>query len=176
MSLKYEPSSEPLHISPLNTPAGRVLWEGAAHANIACVARMAGDEARAQKHFEREAGAALRRGDYGCCFLLEITQCLTKQQHPGGNPGANLKSISDRCHPILVAFAWELTKETIHLPLGCLQGGPPGDHTVLDSTTFVVPERCVNRGGAAPGEVLFGQRTGERAHNLRHGQDVMGTP
>jgi len=38
--------------------------------------------------------------------------------HPGGNPGANLKSISHRCHPILVAFVWELTEETIHLPLG----------------------------------------------------------
>ena len=43
--------------------------------------------------------------------------------HPGGNPGANLKSMSLRCHPILVAFVWELTKETIHLPLGCPQGG-----------------------------------------------------
>ena len=43
--------------------------------------------------------------------------------HPGGNPEANLKSISHRCHPILVAFVWELTKETIHLPQGCLQGG-----------------------------------------------------
>ena len=43
--------------------------------------------------------------------------------HPGGNPGANLKSISHRCHPILVAFVWELTEETIHLPLGCLEGG-----------------------------------------------------
>ena len=39
------------------------------------------------------------------------------------NPGANLKSISHRCHPILVAFVWELTKETIDLPRGCLQGG-----------------------------------------------------
>jgi hypothetical protein len=28
-----------------------------------------------------------------------------------------------RCHLFEVAFAWELTKETIHLPLGCLQGG-----------------------------------------------------
>ena len=28
---------------------------------------------------------------------------------PGGNPGANLKSISHRCHPILVVFVWELT-------------------------------------------------------------------
>ena len=43
--------------------------------------------------------------------------------HPGDNPEANLKSISHRCHPILVAFVWEFTEETIHLPLGCLQGG-----------------------------------------------------
>jgi len=43
--------------------------------------------------------------------------------HPGGNPGANLKPISHRCYRFEVAFVWELTKETIHLPLGCLQGG-----------------------------------------------------
>ena len=43
--------------------------------------------------------------------------------HPGGNPGTNLKPISHRCHPILVAFVWELTQETVNLPLGCLQGG-----------------------------------------------------
>ena len=43
--------------------------------------------------------------------------------HPEGNPGANLKSISHRCHLILVAFVWGLTKETASLPLGCLQGG-----------------------------------------------------
>ena len=42
-------------------------------------------------------------------------------RYPGGNPGANRKSISHRCHPILVG---ELTEETIDLPLGCLQGGP----------------------------------------------------
>jgi len=47
------------------------------------------------------------------------------QVHPGGNSGANLKLISHRCHPILVAFLWELTQETIYLPLGCLQGGSP---------------------------------------------------
>jgi len=34
--------------------------------------------------------------------------------HPGGNPGANLKSISHKCHLFEVAFVWELTKETIH--------------------------------------------------------------
>ena len=43
--------------------------------------------------------------------------------HPGGNLGLNLESISHRCHPILVAFAWQVTKETINLPLECLQGG-----------------------------------------------------
>ena len=30
--------------------------------------------------------------------------------HPGGNPGANLKSIYHRCHPMLVAFVWDLTE------------------------------------------------------------------
>jgi len=27
-----------------------------------------------------------------------------RECHPGGNPGANFKSISHICHPILVAF------------------------------------------------------------------------
>ena len=36
---------------------------------------------------------------------------------------ANHKSISRKCHLLDVAFVWELTKETIHLPLGCPQGG-----------------------------------------------------
>ena len=39
------------------------------------------------------------------------------------NPGANRNPISHLCKPILVAFVWELTKETINLPLGCFQGG-----------------------------------------------------
>ena len=42
--------------------------------------------------------------------------------HPGGNPGANLKSISHRCYLFEEAFVWDLTQETIYLPLGCLQG------------------------------------------------------
>ena len=41
--------------------------------------------------------------------------------HPGGNPGANLKSRSHRYYLREVAFVWELTKETIYMPLGCLQ-------------------------------------------------------
>ena len=40
----------------------------------------------------------------------------------------DLEPISHRCHPNLVAFVWELTKETINLPLGCLQGVFPA-HT-----------------------------------------------
>ena len=43
--------------------------------------------------------------------------------HPGGNPGANLKSISHRCYLREVAFEYKLTQETIYLPLGSLQGG-----------------------------------------------------
>ena len=43
--------------------------------------------------------------------------------HPEGNTGANLESSSHRCHPILEEFVWDLTKESINLPLGCLQGG-----------------------------------------------------
>ena len=57
--------------------------------------------------------------------LYLITQTIMRTGialNPVGNPGANLKSISHRCHPILVAFVWEITKETIKLPLGCLQG------------------------------------------------------
>ena len=43
--------------------------------------------------------------------------------HPQATQGQNLKSVSHRCHPILVAFVRELTRETIDLPLGCLLGG-----------------------------------------------------
>jgi hypothetical protein len=53
--------------------------------------------------------------------------CAASLVHPGGNPGANLKSISHRCHPILVVFVWELTEGNINLPLGCLQGGGTRD-------------------------------------------------
>ena len=42
---------------------------------------------------------------------------------PGVELGTNLQSICHRCQPIRVACVWELTKETIHLPLGCLQDG-----------------------------------------------------
>ena len=52
---------------------------------------------------------------------------------------ANLKPISHRCYLFEVAFVWELTNETIVLPLGCLQGGGVistclGPHTCLSPT------------------------------------------
>jgi len=37
--------------------------------------------------------------------------------------GQFVSQISYRCQPILVAFVWESTQETIDLRLGCLQGG-----------------------------------------------------
>ena len=43
--------------------------------------------------------------------------------HSGVDLRADLKSISHRCHRFEVVCVWELTKETVHLPLGCLQGG-----------------------------------------------------
>ena len=43
--------------------------------------------------------------------------------HLGVEFRADLKSIFHRCHLCEVAFVWGLTKEAIHLPLSCLQGG-----------------------------------------------------
>ena len=45
--------------------------------------------------------------------------------HPRIELRANLKT-SHRNYLFEVAFVWELTKETIHLPLSCLQGGGLG--------------------------------------------------
>ena len=58
--------------------------------------------------------------------------------HPGGNPGANLKSISHRCHPILVAFcmgvverggdtgkAWEDSSQTMYKLNGLMKSISP---------------------------------------------------
>ena len=64
---------------------------------------------------EEETASAGGAGAPGKVFL----------SRPGGNPGANLKSIPHRCYLFEVAFVWELTSKTIILPLGCLQGGLP---------------------------------------------------
>ena len=66
------------------------------------------------RHRKEDALVGFRRGGrFARCRIC----------HPGGNPGANPKSVSHRCHPILVACVWQLTNETINLPLGCLQDG-----------------------------------------------------
>ena len=63
--------------------------------------------------------------------------------HPGVESRTNLKSISHRCHPILVAVLWELTKETIHLPLGCLQGGLQTRAHVRLQDSDAFPSSCI---------------------------------
>ena len=54
---------------------------------------------------------------------------LERASHPGVESRAIRKSISHRCHLLEVAFVWELTQaeKTVHLSLGCLQGGESGD-------------------------------------------------
>ena len=49
---------------------------------------------------------------------------------------ANLKSITHRCYIFGVAFVWELTKETIHLPLGCLHRGLTFERRVVAHRVF----------------------------------------
>jgi len=56
--------------------------------------------------------------------LLDLMrENLAAVHHPGVELRANLKSITHRCHLFEVAFVWDLIEGTIHLPLGCLQGG-----------------------------------------------------
>ena len=65
--------------------------------------------------------------------------------HPGCNPGANLKSISHRCHPILVAFVWELTQPSI-CPVGASRAGFNEVSSPVRSGS-----RCGARAGSAVG-------------------------
>ena len=58
-------------------------------------------------------------------MLNDFINTFREVSHPGGNTGANIKSISRRCYLREVSFEWKLAQETIHLPLGCLQGGSP---------------------------------------------------
>ena len=94
-------------------------------------------------------------GEQGCSHFhcaYNFTSLLATSQirwlvQSGGNPGANLMSISHRCHPILVAFAWELTKQTINLPLGCLQGG---ESLPSESPPSTVQQGCLHHKIARP--------------------------
>jgi len=54
---------------------------------------------------------------------MKTAQVPPPHTHPGVELGANLKSISYRCHLFEVAFLLGWTRETIYLPLDRLQGG-----------------------------------------------------
>ena len=77
----------------------------------------------------RVQGAGRRVQGAGCrvqgagCRVQAPRPALMAFSRPGVEWRANLKSISHRCHLCEVAFERRLTKETIHLPLGCLEGG-----------------------------------------------------
>ena len=47
---------------------------------------------------------------------LDMIRHFNVVHHPGGNPGANLKSISHRYYPREVAYEWELTQESSICP------------------------------------------------------------
>ena len=75
---------------------------------------------------------------------------ITEYTHPGGNPGVNVESISHRCHPIPVVFVWELTKETMHMPLDFLQGGVVyEDYEQLAGCTSTTRFACLDERGSA---------------------------
>ena len=95
--------------------------------------------------------------------------------HPGGNPGANLKSISH----FEVAFVWELTKETIHLPLGCLQIGlwvVHGHPRISVGRQSVPTEVVVRQGLAWNGTTLFFAGTDFVASAVKDGAGSLFTP
>ena len=67
------------------------------------------------------SGAGSARGLRGREYM--VVELVPVRNHHKIESRTNLVSISHRCHLFVVAFVWELTKETIELPLGCLQGG-----------------------------------------------------
>jgi hypothetical protein len=75
--------------------------------------------------------------------------CAALSTRPGGNPGANLKSTSHRCYLFEEAFVWDLSKETIHLPLGCLQGGS-GFSAALSTLGYEFPVVIAVLGETSP--------------------------
>jgi len=68
---------------------------------------------------------------------------MNEVPHPGVELRANLESIFRRRFLFEEAFVWQLTKETIHLPLGCLQGGFPArrEHKKIKSVYLIAMAR-----------------------------------
>ena len=56
-----------------------------------------------------------------------VLSCSLFARQPGVEFRENVESMSQRYYLFEVAFVWELTKETTHLPLGYLQDGGGGD-------------------------------------------------
>ena len=55
--------------------------------------------------------------------VVHVTRKSRVSIRPGGNLATIFQSISHRCYLQEVAFEWKVSKATIYLPLGCLQGG-----------------------------------------------------
>ena len=94
-----------------------------------------------------------RRLEDGCRKTTFPAQQIRKnvRHHPGGNPGAYQKSIALRCHLREVEFEWELAKETIYLPLGCLQGGFSLQQRLQQQAGGAAGAGCTCGGWAVPG-------------------------
>ena len=116
-----------------------------------------------------------------CAGRIRRSSLNGSEYHPGGNPCANLKSIFHRC-PILVAFVWELTKETIDLPLGCLQGGrfsqrasfSRADREECSGLAVSLDERVVSVSLA--GRVLCGWEARRRCGRMQRGAHALYQP
>ena len=113
-----------------------------------------------------------RGGDARACVRACVCGC-----HPGVELGANLKSISHRCHLFEVAFVWELTKETFHLPLGCLQGCACAfARTAQCSSKETGPaEMCPVQEAAGETEILVEQQPPQRVLVCDHAGLVINT-
>ena len=77
------------------------------------------------------------------CKPCSQTATLFATPHPGVELRANLKSISHRYYLRKVASEWELTRETIYLPLGCLQGGEVTRGLRVASSPCLFFENCI---------------------------------
>ena len=73
---------------------------------------------------------------------LEMPQAVTPPHPPPHPPppleatqGQIVESISHTCYLQEVAFEWKLTKETIYLPRGCLQGGSSASSSAPSSAS-----------------------------------------
>jgi hypothetical protein len=75
-------------------------------------------------HCGRRLYSNVLRANWSPLLLSKAPIFGNRYSHPGRNRGEDLNSISHRCHLREVDCVWGLTKETISLPLGCLQGGP----------------------------------------------------